>query len=456
MTGYALIAPEVIVLAGVAWAMFAEMLPGRDRGAAWVGAILMALAGVVAGLQPLGGELFGGMIAFDGTARFARIGIALLAVIWLVWTGSRAEGRIREAVALALLAAIGGMLMAEARELVTLVLAIELATMPAYVLIGYRTRRADGLEGALKYFLLSMLTSLVMIYGMSFLYGVTGTTRFAALDLTGSGTMGVLAVVLTFVGLFAKLSAVPFHYWAPDAYEGSEPWTVAFVSTVPKVAGAIAVVRLTAALAPTAPGLGLALVAVSGASIVFGNFAALNQTDVRRMMAYSGVAHTGYLLLGAGALTAAGLGAATFYAIAYAVPSLGIMLVAAEAGSRLTDFSGLSTHRPALAWSTVLMLISLIGIPPFVGFMGKLYLFGAALRAGLAGWVIAAVIMSVVSAAYYLRIVRSMFFGEANDGLAFGHRTAWGDAAIITAAAITLALGIAAGPLLAALGTPIP
>jgi NADH-quinone oxidoreductase subunit N len=456
MSGYALIAPELLLLVAVLWGMFADRLPGGDRGAAWVGTGLAAAAGVAASLAPVGAQLFGGLLVFDGPARFARTGVAVIAALWLLWTAGRAEGRVREAVVLACLSTIGALLMSASRELITLVLAIELATMPAYVLIGYRRKRVEGLEGALKYFLLSMLTSLVMLYGMSFLYGVTGTTRLAEFDLTGTGTLGLLAVVLTFVGLFAKLSAAPFHYWAPDAYEGSEAWPVAFVSVVPKVAGAVAVVRLTAALAPSAPQIGPALVAVAAASMVLGNLAALTQTDVRRLMAYSGVAHTGYLLLGAGALSAAGLGSAVFYALAYALPSLGVVLIAAEEGPAIADFDGLFARRPATAWAVVVMLVSLIGIPPLVGFFGKLYLFAAALEAGLAGWVVLALLMSVVSAAYYLRIVRAMFFGERTTGREAVRGPIAASVAIAVTTALVVALGLAAGPLLAALGSPLP
>jgi len=189
--------------------------------------------------------------------------------------------------------------------------------------------------------------------------------------------------------------------------------------------------------------------------MVLGNLAALNQDDVRRMMAYSGVAHTGYLLLGIGALTEAGFGAAVFYGLAYAIPSLGIMLVAAEEGPRLTDFAGLATRRPAAAWSVVLMLVSLIGIPPLVGFFGKLYLFVGAMQANLGGWVLLAVIMSVVSAAYYLRIIRSMFFTEPAPDRVFARPVVAAEVAVVGTALLALILGLAAGPLLAALGSPL-
>lgn len=447
------------MLLAVAWALFAERLPGGDRGAAWVGCALALASAVAAALLPADAGLFGGMLLFDLTARFGRVAVAGLTAIWLLWTAGAATGRVREAVALAALAALGGMVLASANELVTLVLTIELVTMPAYVLIGYRRDKPRGLEGALKYFLLSMLTSLVMLYGMSFLYGITGSTRLETLDLTGSGALALLAVLLTFVGLFAKLSAAPFHYWAPDAYEGAESWTVSFVSTIPKLAGAIATVRLATALGASAPWVATVLIAVAAASMTLGNLAALTQSDVRRMMAYSGVAHSGYLLLGVAALTVEGAGSAVFYAMAYSLPSLGVMLVAAEVGPSVDDFGALFSRRPVVAWSTVAMLLSLIGIPPLVGFFGKFYLFAGALQGGVGAWVVVlAVVMSVISAGYYLRLVRAMFFGRPSSepGTVQTGRSFAASAAVIGCGLGVLALGLAAGPLLAALGSPIP
>lgn len=456
MSGYALLLPELLLLVGVAWALFAELLPGRDRGAAFVGAGLALAAGVLAAVSPVDESLFSGWLALDGAARFARVGVALLVAVWLLWLAGRGEGRIREAAALALLSSLGAMLMCSAAELVTLVLTLELATMPAYVLIGYRRSRPEGLEGALKYFLLSMLSSLVMLYGMSFLYGVSGSTAYDSFDLSASGSLGLLAVLLAYVGIFAKLSAAPFHYWTPDAYEGAEAWAVAFVSTVPKLAGAVALVRLTTALAPDAPYLSTLLLVGAVASMVLGNLAALTQTDVRRMMAYSGVAHTGYLMLGVSALSAAGANGAVLYALAYAVPSLGIMLLVAEEGAAVDRFAGLSSRRPAAAWGAVVMLASLIGIPPMIGFFGKLAVFTAALESGFAIWVAIAVLTSVVSAGYYLRIVRAGFLAEApvdapaDDAGATG--SPWASAALAACVIATVGLGLAAGPLLQWMG----
>ena len=452
MTTYVYLTPELLLLIGAAWALFAERLPGGDRGSAWAGAACSLAAAVVAGLVPAtsGGPF--PVLTFDGPARFARVAVAALTVVWLLWTAGRGRGRLREAVALALFSAMGAMFMAEARELITLMLALELATMPAYVLIGYRRGDLRGLEGALKYFLLSMLTTLVMLYGFSFLYGLSGTTRFAGLHLGAAGTLGMVAVILSLVGLFAKLSAVPFHFWAPDAYEGARPWAVAFVSTVPKVAGAVAIVRLVTAIAPGVAVTAPLIVIVSAASMLLGNLGALTQTDVRRMMGYSGVAHTGYLLMGVGALSLRGTMAAVLYAVAYAIPTMGIMLVTAEAGPTLADFGGLFAKRPATAWGVTALLLSLVGIPPLVGFFGKLSLFAASLQRGYWWLVLIAVLMSVVSAGYYLRIVRSMFFAEEPVGHVDVARNTWGSLALATCVFAVFALGLAAGPVLGVIG----
>ena len=186
--------------------------------------------------------------------------------------------------------------------------------------------------------------------------------------------------------------------------------------------------------------------------MVLGNLGALTQTDVRRMMAYSGVAHSGYLLLGVAALSIPGSVAAIFYAVAYAIPSMGIMLITAEEGSQVTDFGGLAQRRPATAWVTVIMLFSLIGIPPLVGFFGKLSLFTAALQRGFTAAVVLAVLMSVVSAAYYLRIVRAMFFAEEPAGHVGVARNAPAATAIALCVAAVVLLGLAAGPVLASIG----
>lgn len=251
MSELLLLTPELLVLFGALLALFADKITGHPRAAAHIAAPLSVVAALVAALIGTRGGIFAGMLALDNVSVFARVAIALLLAFWLHWVSGRGTGgeRSAEAVALAMLSAVGGMLMASARDLIVLFISLELSTMPAYVLMGYRRGDARGLEGALKYFLLSMLTSLIMLYGLSFAYGISGSTAYADLGAVDAGTLGQLAIAFVLVGLFAKLSAAPFHYWTPDAYAGAPASSVAYVSTVPKIAGVVALVQLVAAFA---------------------------------------------------------------------------------------------------------------------------------------------------------------------------------------------------------------
>lgn len=446
------LAPEFLVLGGALVALFTDLVTPARRIASLIAAGFAAAAAVAAAIVGSGGTLFDGMLAFDGPSVFARTAIAALAALWLLWVAGRGTGpeRSAEAAALALFSALGGMLMVSARDLIVLFISLELSTMPAYVLIGYRRDDARGLEGALKYFLLSMLTSLVMLYGLSFVYGLAGSTSYADLALGEGGLLRSMAFVFVLVGLFAKLSAAPFHYWTPDAYAGASAQSVAFVSTVPKVAGTVALVQLVGALSPGVPDAAAMLVAAAVASMLLGNLAAYPQTDIRRLMAYSGVAHTGYILI-AVAAGATGGAAAVFYAVAYAVPSMAIMLLGAEEGTSLDDMAGLVARRPAVAWASVVWLLSLVGIPPMVGFFGKLYLFTSAIRGDLVWPVLVAVAMSVVSAGYYFKVLRAVFFASRDDAPLLP-RSMPAALSLMIATVAVLALGVLASPLLALLG----
>jgi NADH-quinone oxidoreductase subunit N len=416
MPGLALLAPEAVLLLSALVALFADVLArGHERAGAWVGA---AGALVAAGAAWWGGTgapaLFAGQFAVDGAAQVARVVTGLLTCAFLVWLASSGlpRGRVRDFTALVLFSALGAMLLAGARDWIVLLLSLEVATMPAYVLVGFDRSDERSLEGALKYFLLSMLASVLFLYGLSFVIGMSGSTSMAATRLQ-PGLVGAVAAAFIAAGLLAKLSAAPFQWWAPDAYAGAPAASVAFVSAVPKVAGLVAFARVVLVLAPQTPALPLLLAGAAALSMLLGNLAAYPQTDVRRLMAYSGVAHAGYLLVGLAAGGQAGARAALFYAIAYAVPSMGVMLVTAGVGNTLGEFRGLASRRPLLAWATVLMLVSLVGIPPLAGFTGKLFLFTAAMGAGLVPLSVLAVLMSAVSAGFYFRIVRAMFFEPA-------------------------------------------
>ncbi len=449
MSALAWFIPEYLLLAGAFVALFAELIVRREGAGAAAGALFAALAALSAAAIGVRPDACGGMLELDQVSVTVRVALALLSAVYLLWLVGRGMGseRSREAAALVLLATLGGMLMVAARDLMVLFISIELATMPAYVLMGYRRDDEHTLEGALKYFLLSMTTSLVMLYGFSFLFGIAGSTSFAVIAASpGGGLLGAFSAIFVFVGLLAKMSAAPFHYWAPDAYAGASPASVAFVSTVPKLAGAAVMVRLAALLAPGVPALPMVFAVASVASMLLGNLAAFPQSDIRRLMAYSGVAHTGYMLLALSAGSAAGNAAAIHYTIAYAVPSMAIMLLAAEEGTALDDFAGLAARRPAAAWVSVVFLLSLVGVPPMVGMFGKLVLFTAALDAGRLALVLLAVVMSVVSAGYYFRILRAAFFAEGRAERIAPAPSA--GIAIVLLTAVTLSLGIFTGPLL--------
>lgn len=444
MTGYLLLLPELLLLVSVFWALFAEYLPGKDRGAAVVGMLAAAAATVLVALQPVGEGVFGDLLVFDGASRFIRIAIAALTALWMLWVAGRDEGRMREAVAVGALVSIGSMLMSGAQELITLLVTLELSTMPAYVLIGYRRDNRRSLEGALKYFLLSMTTSLVMLYGFSLLYGVAGTTFISELTSKG-GLLPLIASFFVFVGLFAKLSAAPFHYWAPDAYEGADSWAVSFVATIPKMAALLVVVRFVVALAAGSSEMSLLIAVVAVASMVLGNLAALGQRDVRRIMAYSGVAQIGYVLVGLVAISEASISAALFYIVAYSVATMGILLAFGDGEAALVRLAGLGRRHPVPAVAATVLLFSLIGLPPLAGFMGKFYLFTAAIDLGQLALVIVAIVTSIVSAAYYLRIVKAMFFDaeiESPEGVSVVSGSRFAGLVVVLCTIIALGLGV--------------
>ena len=447
--------PEYLVAAAALVALFADAVSPRQGTGAALGAAVSLVAALAAVFIGARGEI-AGVLDLDQTAVVARVAMLVLTGIYLLWLSARGTGqeRSREAAALALLALLGGMFMTTARDLIALFIAVELGTMPAYVLMGYRRGDARSLEGALKYFLLSMTTSLVMLYGFSFLFGLSGSTAFATLGRAGeAGLLGGFAALFAFIGLFSKVSAAPFHFWAPDTYAGAPAASVAFVSTVPKIAGTVVVVHLAAVLAPGVPVLPAVFALVALASMVLGNLAAFPQNDLRRLMAYSGVAHSGYVLLAVSAATPGGYASAVFYTIVYAVPSMAIMFIAAEEGSSLDDVAGLAGRRPALAWASVVFLLSLVGIPPMAGLFGKLLVFASAIDGGRAWLVVVAVIMSVASAGYYFRVLREVFYGERPEAPApVPARSVVASLALAACVAITLTLGLGAQPLLGMLG----
>jgi NADH-quinone oxidoreductase subunit N len=411
MQQFLALAPEALLIVGALVVLFAELY-GGDRAAAIVGTVTAAAAAILVWLIPAPAEMFGGMLHFGaGTAtatlRSTIAGLSAIMLLWVVargWAGFNA----REAVSLMMFSTVGGMLLISANDLVMLFMALELATLPAYVLIGYAREDERGLEGALKYFLISMLMSLLMAYGLSFVFGLTGTTAYQAIPAS-SGALGLLAGILVAAGFLTKTTATPFHFWSPDAYGGSSPTSVAYVSAIAKVGAVWAFARFFIVVLPGMKPLLFILLGASVLSMVLGNFVAIIQPDIRRIMAYSGIGNIGYMLLGISSGSVEGAAGAVFFVVVYAVGMVGQMLVVAQEGPTLKDVAGLVHRRPYAAWCSVGFLFSLIGFPPLVGFFGKLAVFSAAYDAGY-GWAVAvAIVVSVVSAGYAFNIIRTMF-----------------------------------------------
>jgi NADH-quinone oxidoreductase subunit N len=329
--------------------------------------------------------------------------------------------------ALTLFGLSGMMLMAAATDLLVIFLALEILSLSVYVLTGLRRASATGAEAAFKYFLLGAFSSAFFLYGIAFAFAVSGTTRLEQLGVAfsqqgASSTLALLAVGLLAVGFAFKVSAVPFHMWTPDAYEGAPTIVTAFMSTGVKAAAFAAFVRVF--LAPLEPLKGdwiPVLSVIAAATMILGTVVGVVQTNIKRMLAYSSIAHAGYLLLGIIATTATGKAAVLFYLASYAVTNLGALGIVALMGTpqnehdELRDFAGLWRSRPGLAGLMTVFLLSLGGFPPTAGFIGKWYIFAAAVERGYYWLAIIGVLTSVVSVFFYLRIVVMMYMTEGGD-----------------------------------------
>lgn len=428
---------------------------GRAR-LAWLAAGVLGLAAAGALVAGAGPAAFGALYARDGLANalqgvtlaVAAAGL-LLARDYLVRTGLDRG----EYYALVLISTTGAMLMVASQDLLFLFVALETLSVPLYVLAGFARDSHRSQEASLKYFLLGSFASALLLYGVALVYGVTGSTGLGALADAAPSFPLLVGLGLVVVGLGFKAAAVPFHAWAPDVYEGAPAPAVAFMSVLAKVGAVGALLRV---LPVTVPHLVEAwqpvVAAVSAATMVVGNLAALRQTNLKRMLAYSSVAHAGYLLIGVAAGNAAGVWGAVYYLSVYAAMNLGafgVLTLLERAGAEadeVDDLRGLGDRSPALAAAFAVFMASLTGLPPTAGFLGKFYLFTAALQAGLLWLALVGVATSVVSVAYYLRAAYAAYLGPARAGVRV-HRSVWGGLALAASAAATLLFGVLPGPL---------
>ncbi|MGB1863912.1 MAG: NADH-quinone oxidoreductase subunit NuoN [Candidatus Puniceispirillum sp.] len=395
-----------------------------------MGAIVIAAAMLWQG-SDLATTAFSGMFSADSFSAYMKLLVLVGTFAALYMSISPLEQddiNKPEFSLLVLLAVVGMMLMISANDLMSLYMAVELQSLPLYVVAAMRTNSLRSSEAGLKYFLLGALSSGMLLYGASLVYGFAGTTSFDGISAAvASGTLPVafvVGMVFMICGIAFKISAAPFHMWTPDVYEGSPTPVTALFAIAPKVAAMALMMRLTyGAFGSIAVEWSQVLVALSIASMVIGAFGAIMQTDIKRMMAYSSIAHMGYALAGLAAGSHAGVLGVIIYMTGYIFMGAGtfaiILMMRREGKSatKIEDLRGLSKTHPLFAVGLLVMMFSMAGIPPLAGFFGKWYVFLAAVNAGLIPLAVIGVLMSVVGAFYYLRIIRMMYFEESDDPL---------------------------------------
>ena len=434
MSEYAGIIPIVIVALSAAAAMLAEAFRQSGERMPIAGLGLIGLIGAATASVFLWNSDAHtmGVIRSDNFALFINIVLCTIGILTMLFSNDVLE---REHIpegeyyALTLFAICGMMMMAAATDLLVIFIALEILSLAVYVLTGIRRQSAAGAEAAFKYFLLGAFSSAFFLYGVAFTFALSGSTRIeeigTALSAQAMGapsTVALLAVGLLAVGFAFKVSAVPFHMWTPDAYEGAPTIVTAFMSTGVKAAAFAAFARVfLSPLEPLQAQWIPVLSVVAGATMILGTVVGVVQSNVKRMLAYSSIAHAGYLLLGIVSANSAGKAAILFYLLAYAVTNIGALGIVALLGTgqnqhdELRDFAGLWRSRPALAGLMTIFLLSLGGIPPTAGFIDKWYIFGAAIQEGHYWLAIIGVLTSVVSVFFYLRIVVMMYMTEGPE-----------------------------------------
>lgn len=454
-----IVMPEIVLAVFAMLALLGAVYSSKDALASlmvWAFAGLFAAMAVWIGLSGEGTNVaFGGMFHDDAFSRFAKVTILLSAAAVLVMSQEYMQRKdlLRfEYPVLVTLSVIGMMVMVSAGDLMALYMGLELQSLALYVIASLRRDSARSTEAGLKYFVLGALSSGLLLYGASLTYGYAGTTVFSGvIEAAGEGEMSIgllLGLVFIISGLAFKVSAVPFHMWTPDVYEGSPTPVTAFFATAPKIAAMALLARVLHDAFGGAVGDWQQIIALlSVLSMFLGAFAAIGQTDIKRLMAFSSIAHMGFALMGLAAGTALGVQAMLVYMAIYVTMNVGtfaFILSMERDGQAVTDISSLNLYsrsEPGKALAMLVLLFSLAGVPPLVGFFGKFYVLRAAYDGGLAWLAIAGVIASVIGAYYYLRIVFYMYFGEEPDTALDGSKSVvlWG---VLMASAAIMLLGV--------------
>ena len=432
---FQIILPEFLLALYALLALLAGAWFGKDGIARQILWATVAALLIVALLIGFGGRpdrtAFHGMFIDDAFARFAKVVILVSAAAVLAMSADymARRGSLRfEFPLLGALAVLGMCVMVSAGDLLSLYMGLELQSLALYVVAAMRRDSARSSEAGLKYFVLGSLSSGLLLYGASLVYGFAGTTNFdGILAAVGGGqlSLGLLfGLVFLLVGLAFKVSAVPFHMWTPDVYEGAPTPVTAFFATAPKVAAMALIARLMfGAFGHVTADWGQIIAALAVMSMFLGSIAGIGQRDLKRLMAYSSIAHMGFALVGLAAGTTFGVQAMLLYMTIYAVMNVGtfaLILSLERDGHPVTDIASLhrfASAEPLKAWAALFLMFSLAGVPPFLGFFAKLGVLAAAVDAGMTWLAVAGVIASVIGAFYYLRIVYYMFFGSESDGV---------------------------------------
>ncbi len=427
--------------------------------------ISLVLTAVLAAAQPVSAKIvaLGGLYELDRMAQVLKVVTLLTVAVVFVYSTDYLKRRAifkGEYYVLGLFATLGALVLISAGSLITLYLGLELMSLCLYAMVAFDRESGIAAESAIKYFVLGSMASGALLYGMSIVYGVTGNLQLASIATVVHSSFAenvglVFGIAFILVGVGFKLGAVPFHMWIPDVYEGSPTCVTVFIGTASKLAAfALAMRLLPEAMAAAEPDWSQMLVVLSVLSIAIGNIVAIAQANIKRMLAYSTISHIGYVLLGILSGTAQGYQAAMFYMISYVIVaggSFGMVLLLARQGfeaDKLADFKGLNARSPWFAGMMAILMFSLAGVPPFVGFWAKLGVVQAVLGIGYTWLAVVAVLFSVVGAFYYLRIVKLMYFDEPTDHAQIGGSTLM--RAVLSAnVLLVFVLGVIPGALIA-------
>lgn len=455
--------PTIALTAGAILLLLLEFIPPRERGNRGGIVSLLALAASAAcvwQVRDVKRALFGGMFVHDTftvffTLLFCAIGALGVLISWDYVKRTRIHQA--EYYALLLSATLGMIVMAASNDLITIFLGLELMSLALYILVGFRRNRLESSEASMKYFLLGAFASGFLLYGIALLYGATGTTNLATMAAYLSDTpllanpMLLVGGVLLLVGFGFKVAAVPFHMWTPDAYEGAPTSVTGFMSAGAKAAGFAALLRIGLRLADTPNGEWTSLLsALAMLTMTVGNVTALLQNNLKRMLAYSSIAHAGYILVAVVAGGRDGASAALFYLAVYSLMNLGAFGVLCLLGKdreervQVADLAGVGFRHPFLGLAMTVFMLSLGGIPPTAGFMGKIYVFSVAVKAHLYPLVIVGVLNSVISVYYYLRVTVAMYMKEPDAEPVHVSWAAPATIALIVTLVLTLWFGVQA------------